>query len=84
MFQFLRLSTKFLAVLRLSVNPIETLIKGMSPGSAILSPTQITSQITSFFFFRPHRFFFPFPPSAEPGPRLPSDARAFSLTSFET
>ena len=26
-FQFLRLSTKFLAVLRLSVNPIETLIK---------------------------------------------------------
>ena len=25
MFQFLRLSTKFLAVLRLSVNPIETL-----------------------------------------------------------
>ena len=26
MFQFLRLSTKFLAVLRLSVNPIETLL----------------------------------------------------------
>ena len=36
-------------------------IKGMSPGSAILSPSQITSQIT-FFFFRPHRLFFLFPP----------------------
>ena len=81
--QFLRLSTKFLAVLRLSVNPIETLIKGMSPGSAILSPTQITSQITFFLFVHTY-FFFPFTPSAEPGPRLPSDARAFSLTSFET
>ena len=28
MFQFLRLSAKFLAVLRQSVNPIETLISG--------------------------------------------------------
>ena len=71
-FQFLRLSTKFLAVLRLSVNPFETLIKGMSPGSAILSPTQITSQITSFFFVQTY-FFFPFPPSAVPGARLPSE-----------
>ena len=28
-FQFLRLSTKFLAVLRLSINPIETLIENL-------------------------------------------------------
>ena len=32
MFQFLRLSTKFLAVLRLSVNPIETLCIGCGEG----------------------------------------------------
>ena len=30
-FQFLRLSTKFLAVLRLSFNPIETVLLGSAP-----------------------------------------------------
>ena len=33
-FQFLRLSTKFLVVLRLSVNPIETLLKRLFQSEA--------------------------------------------------
>ena len=42
-------------------------IKGMSPGSATLFPSQTTSQLASpadlfSFFFQPRRYFFLFPP----------------------
>ena len=43
MFQFLRLWTKFLAVLRLSVNPIETLVQGGSCTPAPPSPASYGS-----------------------------------------
>ena len=41
-------------------------IKGMSPGSATLSPPQTTSQLALFTDI----FFSPFSRNVEPGPRL--------------
>ena len=45
------------------------------PISRSLSPPQTTSRLASLanFFFRPRRFFSPFFPKAEPGPRLLKD-----------
>ena len=47
-------------------------IKGMSPGSATLSPPSLPLGLLrlSIFFFRARQFFSPFSPNAEPGPRL--------------
>ena len=60
------------------IQVIITTPEGESWGYAILrslSPPQTTSRLASLanFFFRPRRFFSPFFPKAEPGPRLLED-----------